>query len=444
MTIWQGLILNGTEVINMPTVVGTAIFNTTDQRIVFGQYLAAASSQWCLNNTQEQLVLGLGTAHGMQFILGTNASIGNDYDHAPVANPTLYIQSATNPNISNNQWLALTHDQTNAVVTTGIGDFDVLANGAIGFDQDPAYVQIGRTGASEPNGAIGSYFDAAASPSMYVSSNAYVNSAGVWTHGSAAHNSATWLVQNGTQYWFSRQSGVGVSPGTAKMSMSLAGGIGLGASAAFVDPGASNFVTDGGFYFSNITANYSRLIQDLATDELKLGVGSEHGRQLVIAESASAVHDFDHAVQTDPTLFVHSATDPDINNTQWVSVTHNQTNAVIATGAGDMILDPINAVTEVCGVGLKTKEENAILLDTTAISLPDSTTGWGTVMIGDNQEFARFRWTAAAAVTVDESTPNVATSDLAGNLCLFDNGTSVSIRNRLGSNLRLRYVIHYS
>jgi hypothetical protein len=65
-------------------------------------------------------------------------------------------------------------------------------------------------------------------------------------------------------------------------------------------------------------------------------------------------------------------------------------------------------------------------------------------MIGDNQEFARFRWTAAAVVTLDESTANVITSDTDLNLCIFDGGTSVSIRNRLGANLVVRYVIHYS
>jgi hypothetical protein len=117
----------------------------------------------------------------------------------------------------------------------------------------------------------------------------------------------------------------------------------------------------------------------------------------------------------------------------------------ISRGAtGDIILDPVTEITEVCGVGLKTKEYNATVNDDVKIALPASTTGWGTVMIGDNQEFARFRWTSQAVVTLDESTANVIASDTDLYLCIFDDGLNVSIRNRLGANLVVRYVIHYS
>lgn len=37
---------------------------------------------------------------------------------------------------------------------------------------------------------------------------------------------------------------------------------------------------------------------------------------------------------TNPTLFIHSATDPTSDSTQWVSITHDQTNAVITSGKG--------------------------------------------------------------------------------------------------------------
>jgi hypothetical protein len=178
--------------------------------------------------------------------------------------------------------------------------------------------------------------------------------------------------------------------------------------------------------------------------QMAFGLTTNCGNQFVIGSYPEFLNDYDHVPQTNPTLYVQSVTDPNTNNTQWVSITHNQTNAVIATGLGDVILDPISEITEVCGVGLKTKEYNATVNDEATISLPANTIGWGTVMAGDNQEFSRFRWTSAAVVTVDESTANVATTDLDTNLCIFDGGTSVSIRNRLGSNLTIRYVIHYS
>ena len=44
-------------------------------------------------------------------------------------------------------------------------------------------------------------------------------------------------------------------------------------------------------------------------------------------------HDHD-TLSTNPTLFIHSATNPDTNNTQWLSLTHDQTNGVINTGSG--------------------------------------------------------------------------------------------------------------
>ena len=165
--------------------------------------------------------------------------------------------------------------------------------------------------------------------------------------------------------------------------------------------------------------------------------------QLILSTGAFPGKNFDHPAQANPTLFIHSATDPDVNHDQWLSATHNQTNAVIATGAGDLILDPITEITEVCGVGLKTKEYNATLNNAASISLPAGT-GWGTFMIGDNQEYARVRWTSAAVPTIDESTANVAGSDVAGNLCFIDGGGTITIKNNLGSNLTLRYVIHYS
>ena len=50
--------------------------------------------------------------------------------------------------------------------------------------------------------------------------------------------------------------------------------------------------------------------------------------------------DYDHAAQTNPTLFIHSATDPDSNNTQWLSLTHDQTNGVITAGTGSIGISP--------------------------------------------------------------------------------------------------------
>jgi hypothetical protein len=618
MTIFQGVILNGTEVINAPTIVGNTAFQTNDQTITFGQPLAAASTRLSQDTTRAQLVLGLGTALGSQLVIGANAWIGRDFDHAAPVNPTLFIHSAVDPDVTNTQWLSLTHDQTNAVITTGKGflsltgaggaggtvnigsgasiftlssNNDLLINGKLetkldiflGSTQDPFVARLGiATNAAHPYNSFGAYYSAGANtPNVYFAANAYFDATG-W-HANVGHLTALWAVAAGGHYWST--GNLGAAPGTYRAALPNTGGLCLGASAVFTAPGPGNFLIDGNIYFSNITANFSSIVQDTTTDELKIGLGSEHGRQLVIGESTRIAHDFDHATTTDPTLFIHSATDPDVNNTQWMSLTHDQTNgritsglgslcvgagvptyailsgafyvtgitefngtqyfisdtrhlsyseylvtntsngaiwsigaigkawlkissaydqmtlglasgagsghqfiicnyasqdkdydhapqadptlfihsatdpdvnntqwmslahdqtnAIIATGLGDIILDPISEITEVCGVGLKTKEYNLTLNNGAKVNLPAGT-GWGTFMIGDNQEYARIRWTAAAVVTLDEGTANVATADTPAFFCLYDDVATVAIKNNLGVNLTLRYVIHYS
>jgi hypothetical protein len=52
-----------------------------------------------------------------------------------------------------------------------------------------------------------------------------------------------------------------------------------------------------------------------------------------------AIRDWDHGAQANPTIFIHSATDPNTDNTQWVSFTHDQTDGVITTGKGALRID---------------------------------------------------------------------------------------------------------
>jgi len=55
--------------------------------------------------------------------------------------------------------------------------------------------------------------------------------------------------------------------------------------------------------------------------------------------------DHNHSIQSpDPTLFIHSETDPNIDNHQWISMTHNRTDGVIRTGTGHIYLEPESGV----------------------------------------------------------------------------------------------------
>jgi hypothetical protein len=78
---------------------------------------------------------------------------------------------------------------------------------------------------------------------------------------------------------------------------------------------------------------------DPSADQVILGSGSAYGRQLIVADAVHFGKDYDHAALTDPVLYIHSATDPDSDNTEWLSLSHNQTDAVIASGKGSVKVD---------------------------------------------------------------------------------------------------------
>ena len=81
---------------------------------------------------------------------------------------------------------------------------------------------------------------------------------------------------------------------------------------------------------------------DTSNEQLLLGVGggsTEVGRQLILTEIGNIAKDHDHATTTNPTLFVHSATDPDSANTQYVSAYHDASHGYVTTGYGNLVLE---------------------------------------------------------------------------------------------------------
>lgn len=82
--------------------------------------------------------------------------------------------------------------------------------------------------------------------------------------------------------------------------------------------------------------------------------------------------------------------------------------------------------------------------DESEITLDTGKTGWGQAMAGDNEEYIEFRFTAAGAVTVIANSANAVNTDTDGNLCVYDAGTGIAIKNRLGATKTIRYVVNYS
>lgn len=81
----------------------------------------------------------------------------------------------------------------------------------------------------------------------------------------------------------------------------------------------------------------------------------------------------------------------------------------------------------------------------TIISLATGVAGWGEVMIGDNQEWASFRFTSAGVVTLITNSTNVGTTAFgAAKLNIYDAGTGVAIQNYLSATqLKVAVNVYY-
>lgn len=63
------------------------------------------------------------------------------------------------------------------------------------------------------------------------------------------------------------------------------------------------------------------------------GLGNT-ARSIIFTTKANVNKDFDHATQENPTILIHSKIDPDIDNTQWMSLTHDRVDGVLDVGTG--------------------------------------------------------------------------------------------------------------
>ena len=103
------------------------INSATDSQMVFDKdYTLVGVLKYSF--AASQTVLTVNNEVGNQLIISPSGWRSNNYDHATQSNPTLYIQSNTNPDINNTQWMSLTHDTSNGVINTGKGYLYVKAN----------------------------------------------------------------------------------------------------------------------------------------------------------------------------------------------------------------------------------------------------------------------------------------------------------------------------
>jgi len=90
-----------------------------------------------------------------------------------------------------------------------------------------------------------------------------------------------------------------------------------------------------------------------------------------------------------------------------------------------------------------TELDSSIGTDTKYILLPTQSHGWGEIMLGNNEEWAHFRWNTNSTPVLIDSTSNVVTTNTNGKLCIYDIGSYVAIRNRIGDGKMIAYKINY-
>ncbi len=168
--------------------------------------------------------------------------------------------------------------------------------------------------------------------------------------------------------------------------------------------------------------------------EIPFGMSGEKG-SLPVTNAIYEVdsmfkHNFSDIFIGDPitikdTLFFHSDTITKLVNVSGVTTDAYRCDSIIAGEYAEF-------------GGLPTYFKKQTLLNNGSIVLPASTCGFGTIIIGDNQEFTQFRWSINGMVTLLNPTANVINTDTISNLCVFDSGSAVTIRNRLGSTLSIK------
>ena len=134
--------------------------------------------------------------------------------------------------------------------------------------------------------------------------------------------------------------------------------------------------------------NYYEIDASSGYDQVTLGLQNNAGNQLVILDldhDPDSI-DADHAVQTNPTLFIHSAVNPENDNRQYSYMTHNQSASVYGTGLGyqHFLADALPAISAMTFTDDATTDEGIVFtINTTTLTGTTGTPGAGEFKIGE-------------------------------------------------------------
>jgi hypothetical protein len=395
-----------------------------------------------------------------------------DFAHALQTNPTVFVHSA---NQSTTEWISFAHNQTDGAIDVGTGVLKFLSE--VSFI-DTATVISGQTLKLNDNSQLsfGNSLDSIMEFNqtdqtndtlmlgLDVSSRSFV----ICDVGDRSFNFAHALQTNPTIFlhsanqstteWLSfahNQTDGVIATGTGNLQLlpatgnitqvgdagstshSLAANDDLFVSGkfevdglAFFDGGiesyASIFVVENSLVYSATSIGAYQPKNGNQTVDAPFFLTGSTGNYFLFCEYADRTFNFAHSAQTNPAVFIHSANQ---STTEWVSKTHNQTDAFEGIGSGSRV----------------TEHETPVeLADDGSFDLPTASAGFCSLIVGDTEEYAQFAWDSTATVTLIVNSTNVVATDTDTKFCIFDNGTSVRVRNRLGAAKKVVFDYHFT
>lgn len=172
------------------------------------------------------------------------------------------------------------------------------------------------------------------------------------------------------------------------------------------------------------------LLIAVEANSFNLAINTNRNQVFVLTSYANRAAAHGHGMHDDPGEYIHSGTDLAVDDTQFIGFLHNKTDARVMAGKGGVVTSQTNPVE---------------LADDASFDLPDASAGFGTFLVGDGEEYTTVHWTSAGVVTLGgDATANVVSTDTDTNFCIFDNGTAVRVRNRLGSAKKIVFNYTYT
>jgi len=249
----------------------------------------------------DQATWGLGDHYGRQLILTEIANYANDHDHAVATDPILFIHSALDPDTDNGEFAGLAYDGLICgTMSSDRATYDFTIKGSNAFG--------GATPPKDDGGHLileGGDKDTAGEDGIvqigsgFTTGHSLVDKSDLGVAGKLEVDGAAYL------------DGLAQAGGGLRMMSDVTLRLG--------DSDETTLEYDTG-------QTVNALVWGL----------SAASRSLILCEIADVATDFAHAQQTNPTVYIHSADATDV--TQWLSLAHNQTDAILESGKGDLVL----------------------------------------------------------------------------------------------------------